>query len=241
MTTPIRGLLFDKDGTLFDFVASWAGVIDETLVQLSEDAALRAEMALATGYDMGARRFEPGSPAVAGALDEVARIWAGFLPGWSVGEVSRVANDVAVAAVGAGALVPAVPDLAGYLHGLRAEGYVLGIATHDSEEAARAHLAGFDALEAFAFIAGYDSGHGLKPGPGMLLAFSRVAGLAPAEVAMIGDSVHDLGVAPAAGAALAVGVLTGPADHADLAPHADHVLASIGELPELLRSLRPAA
>ena len=46
-----------------------------------------------------------------------------------------------------------------------------------------------------------------------------------AIVAMVGDSAHDLGAARAAGAALAVGVLTGPAGEAELGPLADVVLA----------------
>ena len=93
------------------------------------------------------------------------------------------------------------------------------------------------ALERFDFIAGYDSGHGLKPGPGMVLAFAETVGIAPHEVAMIGDSLHDLGAGRSAGAGLVVGVLTGPAVAAELAPHADHVLRSIAELPALLAEL----
>ncbi|MFK7945911.1 MAG: HAD family hydrolase [Paracoccaceae bacterium] len=81
----------------------------------------------------------------------------------------------------------------------------------------------------------------MKPGPGMLLAFAKATGLVPSEIVMIGDSIHDLGVAPAAGAAMAVGVLTGPAGHHDLAPYADHVLPSIADLPGLLDSLHDSA
>lgn len=240
-TNRVRGLLFDKDGTLFDFVLSWSGVLDDTLAALTPDTGLQARMALATGYDKNAGRFEAGSPAVAGALDEVAEAWAVFLPDHRPVDVLTVADRIATEAVNSGSLVPAVPDLAGFLAGLRGQGFVLGIATHDSEAAARAHMAGFDALEHFDFICGYDSGHGLKPGPGMLLAFARATGLAPAEIAMIGDSIHDLGVAPAAGAAMAVGVLTGPAEHKDLAPYADHVLPSIADLPGLLDRLHEPA
>ena len=93
------------------------------------------------------------------------------------------------------------------------------------------------ALERFDFIAGYDSGHGLKPGPGMVLAFAAATGVAPQQVAMIGDSLHDLGAGRAAGAGLVVGVLTGPAEAHELAPHADHVIGSIAELPGLLERL----
>ncbi len=237
----IIGLLFDKDGTLFDFAASWSVVLDDTLAALSPDPAVRQRMAVASGYDPARQYFEPGAPAVAGALDEVAAIWSQFVPEFRPADVTIIANRIATAAVDNGALVPAVPDLNLFLTGLRSRGYVLGIATHDSEEAARAHVAGFDALEHFDFVAGYDSGHGLKPGPGMLLAFSAATGIRPAQVAMVGDSVHDLGVAPAAGAALAIGVLTGPAAEHDLAPHADHVIPSIADLPGLLEGLGRAA
>ena len=50
---------------------------------------------------------------------------------------------------------------------------------------------------------------------------------------MIGDSTHDLDSGRAAGMAT-VGVLTGLATRADLAPHADVVLADIGALPAWL-------
>ncbi|MEM6905745.1 MAG: HAD hydrolase-like protein, partial [Pseudomonadota bacterium] len=60
---------------------------------------------------------------------------------------------------------------------------------------------------------------------------------APGEIAMVGDSVGDLAMVPAAGGALAVGVLTGPARAEDLAGHADHILASIADLPGLLTRL----
>jgi phosphoglycolate phosphatase len=230
----IRGLLFDKDGTLFDFAATWTGVFDDTLARLSDDAALRHTMALAVGYDSVARIFLPGSPGVAEPMDVIAVILAEHLPELSVAEIETISRDVAEEAVINGALVPAVPDMAGFLDGLLDGGYRLGIATHDSEAAAHSHLRGIGVLDRFEFVAGYDSGHGLKPGPGMLLAFAAATGLAPGEIAMIGDSIHDLGVAPAAGAAMAIGVLTGPAVHADLAPHADHVLDSIAGLPALL-------
>ena len=229
----LGGLLFDKDGTLFDFVASWAAATDDMLAALTSDPGRQAELAGMVGYDKGRGRFQPGSLAVAGAISEVAEIWADAL-GRPVWEIEDLVNSIADRAVMGGALCPAVPDLAAYLDGLRRAGFRLGIATHDSERAARAQMATVDALDHFDFIAGYDSGHGLKPGPGMLLAFAELTGLRPDQIVMIGDSIHDLGVGPSAGAAMAVGVLTGPAERADLEPFADHVLDSIADLPALL-------
>jgi len=87
--------------------------------------------------------------------------------------------------------------------------------------------------EHFDFIAGFDSGHGAKPGPGMLLAFARACGLAPHQVLMVGDSRHDLAAGRAAGMPT-LAVLTGVAEAGDLADLADAVRPDIGHLPDLL-------
>ncbi|MFN3613487.1 MAG: HAD family hydrolase [Rubrimonas sp.] len=232
-----RGLLFDKDGTLFDFAATWRQATRALLQALApDDPDRRRALGLAAGFDPDTGRFRPGSPIVAGSAEHMAAIWAPLLPGWTPGDLERAANDAA-AAIGGPTLTPAAPDLPGLLDGLRAGGMALGVATHDNEAAARAHLQAVGALDRFDFIAGYDSGHGLKPGPGMVLAFARSVRIMPAQVVMIGDSVHDMGAARAAGAT-AVAVLTGPADESDLAPHADVVLPSIAELPAWLAGER---
>ncbi len=233
----IRGLLFDKDGTLFDFSASWMSVVDQTLSELARTSDEADRMALEVGYDRAARKFEPGSLIVAGTVDAFAEVWAKYRPDLGAARIEALANEIVEQAVSGGALAPAVPDLRGLMNRLKAQGYVLGVATHDSEAAARDHVARCDALDCFDFFAGYDSGVGHKPGPGMMLAFCKTTGLKPEACAMIGDSVHDLGVAPASGAAMAIGVLTGPATREDLAPLADHIIDSIGDLPALLSGL----
>ena len=58
----------------------------------------------------------------------------------------------------------------------------------------------------------------------------EASGIITGRVAMVGDSLHDLEAAQAAGMAR-VAVLTGIAKHEVLAPHADVVLADIGDLP----------
>ncbi|MFK7945910.1 MAG: HAD family hydrolase [Paracoccaceae bacterium] len=152
--TPIRGLLFDKDGTLFDFAASWSGVIDATLAALSADTDVQHRMARASGYDPETKEFEAGSPSVAGTLDEVAAIWARHLPDGRPERVIAVAAQIEAGSSGNGNLVPAVRNLAGFLGGLKQRGYMLGIATHDSEAAARAHMAAHNSISHFDFVAG---------------------------------------------------------------------------------------
>ena len=72
--------------------------------------------------------------------------------------------------------------------------------------------------------------------PEPVTAFAAAVGVKPHEIAVVGNSLHDLHAARAAGA-LAVAVLTGPrgaAARAELAPFADLVLAALDELPAVL-------
>jgi len=135
----------------------------------------------------------------------------------------------------ANAIRPApATDLRALFDALDRAGVALGVATHDTEEQARVQLADVGALDRFAFIAGYDSGHGVKPGPGMLEAFCAATGLRAEDVAVVGDSLHDLHLGRRNGAGITIAVLTGPSGRDELAPHADLVLDSIADLPAAL-------
>ncbi len=231
----ISGILFDKDGTLFDFQKTWGQVIETVLDTLAPDRETWTRMARAGGYDPVRGTFVAGSPVVAESNGAIARLWRQFRPDLSETEIERVLDDTALDSLSdPDALFPATPDLPGLLNGLRGAGFSLGVATHDSELSAKSQLKAAGAIEAFDFVAGFDSGHGLKPGPGMLFAFARVTGITPDRIAMVGDSRHDLEAGLSAGAAATIGVLTGPATRADLKPFASHVIPSIADLPSLL-------
>lgn len=234
--TRIKGVLFDKDGTLIDFTASWGALTREIIALYApEDPELAAALGSAIGFDTKTGRFLPGSPVVSGGADEVAALMGALLPGIAPREIEAEANRLAAVAP-----VEPAPMLAETVDRLAGMGVILGVATHDSEAAAHAHLAALGLGGRFVFVSGYDSGHGLKPGPGMAQAFCRAVGLTPPEIVMVGDSIHDLGAGRAAGAAAAIGVLTGPASEGELAPHADAVLDGIADLPEFLTRAFPA-
>ncbi|MDB6452387.1 HAD family hydrolase [Falsirhodobacter sp. 20TX0035] len=221
----IRGILFDKDGTLFDFQASWGAWAAALLHRLSPDPE---PLARRIGFDMATQRFAPDSPVIASTSAEVADLMLPDLPGWTKDDLLALMNRLSADAP----MVEAVP-LVALLDHLRARGLPLGVATNDGEAPARRQLERVGVDGRFAFIAGFDSGHGGKPAPGQLLAFCAATGLDPAHVAMVGDSAHDLHAARAAGMA-AVAVLTGPALRGDLEQLADVVLNDIGELPAWL-------
>ena len=227
----IDGLLFDKDGTLFDFRVSWGRWAGDFLIRIARDAGHAARLGRAIGFDPATASFAPDSPVIAATAADIAAALAPELPGVTVAELTdRI--DASAAQAPMSEAVPLRP----LLTGLRGRGLRLGVATNDSEVPARQHLANHGITDCFDFIAGYDSGHGAKPGPGMCIAFTRVTGLSPDRVAMVGDSRHDLEAGRAAGMRT-VAVLTGVARREDLAPHADVVLADIGAIPDWLASL----
>jgi phosphoglycolate phosphatase len=220
------GLLFDKDGTLFDFHRSWSAWAHSLIDTLADGVAGRRDaLARALQYDYEDRAFHPDALSVSGTVREQAEILSPALPDWTTDRIEVFLKKAAATAL----MVPATP-LVPLLDGFRAAGLRLGVATNDAESAARTHLEGAEILEKFDYIAGYDSGYGAKPEPGMCTGFAQAMDLDPAACVMIGDSLHDLVAGRAAGMAT-VAVLTGLAGAELLAPHADVVLPDLSALP----------
>ena len=227
-----KAILFDKDGTLFDFRGTWDRWAAELLPVLckGKEDDLR-ELAQVLGFDLASQSFLPSSFVIAGTNREVAEAIARVL---GRKDIDMLEQELAEAA--ATAPLQEVVPLAPFLQSLRDAGYKLGVMTNDSELVAEAHLATAGVREYFDFVCGSDSGFGAKPDPEPLLAFCRHVQVDPFHTVMMGDSTHDLEAACAAGMA-AVGVLTGLARAAELAPHADAVMGNISDLPEWLAQM----
>lgn len=226
----IKGLLFDKDGTLYHYKDTWIVWCQRVLKELSDgDEELADKMAADVGFDWCANEFLPGSLIVGGAADEVNSLWQKRVPHLSADQIEEIAvkhlSDL-----------PQEPvcDLKQFFAGLRDEGFKLGVATNDFEEGARLQLTKSGIFELFDYVVGFDSGYGQKPNAGMVVGFAEKTNLSLGEIAMIGDSTHDLQAGKAAEAGLCVGVLTGPAEAKDIQDHADHVISSIETIRSVL-------
>ncbi len=229
----IRGLLFDKDGTLIDFEASWQALFERFALEVAGgDAGHAARLLEQAGYDEAAGRFRAGSVIAAGTTVELVELWQPDLDrearkaavGHMDAQIVQTASSTAVA----------VCDLAPVLGGLAATGrFRLGVATNDAALSAERCLAQLGVRDMFDAVIGWDSVERAKPAPDMVHAFCRRCGLEPAEVAVIGDNMHDLEMAEAAGAGLRIGVLSGNSAHDDLAPLAHAVIEDISHLPRI--------
>ena len=235
MSGKIRGVLFDKDGTLADFAATWPPAYRAAASELAQsagDPALAERLLRIGGYDESGA-LDPASPLASGTTDELLARWAARPELAAVRDIVERVDRVFMSF--APHAPAAVENLATVLGKLRSRGFALGVATNDGAAAAAEWLANAGIDHLIDFVAGADSGHGGKPGPGMVRAFCAATGLKAAEVAVVGDAVNDLAMARAAGAGLAIGVLTGVTGRETLKPLADIVLASVAEIETILR------
>jgi phosphoglycolate phosphatase len=232
----IRGILFDKDGTLIDMNGTWVPVYREMLAELmtTEPAQIDAIMAKA-GYDPATGLVRSGSILAGGTTRELVDVW---WPGLSKDEADAQMRvvDYDYRHLAIKHLKPLMV-LEPVLEELRGQGLRLGVATNDTEHSARSHMTQLGVAELFDIIIGADSVTRPKPAGDMIHAFAEATQLKPREIAMVGDNPHDIETARAGGAGLAIGVLTGNAAHDDIAHLADHTIQSIAELPALLRRL----
>jgi phosphoglycolate phosphatase len=226
----IRGILFDKDGTIVDYWHTWLPVNRAAALHAARgDAALAAELLRLGGHDPETDRITPGAPLAAGDFMDIARAFSAHPDVAAASEL--VAGIEHVFLQGAATHSSLIDGAHAALVTLRRRGFRLGIATNDSAAGIEASLAPHDILGCFDFAAGFDSGYGAKPDPRMALAFCEAMDLVREEVAVVGDAVHDLAMGRAAGVGLNVGVLSGTSGREDLAGLADLIVASIADLP----------
>ncbi|MBD8890372.1 HAD family hydrolase [Roseibium litorale] len=232
MQSAVKAILFDKDGTLLDFDATWASVNEAAaLFAAQSDQAFAEDLLRIAGMDPVSRKTAGGSLFAAGNSEEIVEAWVAAGAKFQRDALRRGLDRLFTRSMDAAAVLPGIPEA---LESLRTSGFRLGVASSDSEGAIRTFLEASGLVGQIEFIAGYDSGHGPKPEPGMVHAFARHLDLAPSAIAMVGDNTHDLEMARAADAGLAVGVLSGTGTRAELELLSDHLLQSVADLPKLL-------
>jgi len=242
VTRDIDLIVFDKDGTLIDFDFTWGrrclAAVEALIAEKPTRAAIRETLLLTIGLDPVTQRALPESPVVVGTVGEVVTIAAAVLyqggESWTEATLSAERHVRRIFSI-----VPTPEEVRAFstveplFRALGQAGVAIGVLTNDDRASTVGTLEHLGLLPLVAGVVCADDPHGVKPEPGGLLHLASSIRIPIDRVAMVGDAIGDLVTAQRAGAALAIGVLSGAAPRTQLAPHADAILDHIGHIEVL--------
>lgn len=201
----IKGILFDKDGTLIEFTATWHQVITYILNDLEKKFYLNqqiiADLKEVSGYEDSG--FIKESIIQYYSTTQIIEKWYDTIAKYGdmnsitksllleLFETNAVREDVDIK------LLDGVKDLLSYLND---RGYFIGIATADTKHSAEFSLKKAKIYDYFDYIGADDSKNEAKPCPQMALDFCEKVGIDRRELLIVGDSVTDMIFAKNAGA-----------------------------------------
>ncbi|MEK4849969.1 HAD family hydrolase [Paenibacillus sp. FSL H7-0756] len=221
---PVSAILFDKDGTLLQFVSLWGSWGECFLDQfargleqrgLSFPEHQRASL-LGTVHDAAGKitDYDRNGPLAMGTMNDLYAIlsWQGYTLGLSWAEAVELVDacrNAADAMLEQSRPVRPLPGLVPFLDACAAQGIPMAVVTADETAAAESHLRWLGIRQYFTAVIGTDQVERGKPFPDMALLACGRLGVSPAEAAVIGDTNGDMRMAKAAGAAAALGIAGG--------------------------------
>lgn len=245
----IGGILFDKDGTLVSFQGFWIpftiDLVEISLKRLGvfHQKDLRAHFLEELGVDPVEETLIEGGVLAEDTTDGLIRrlgellLERGLITTREADSfLSTLYSQIESITKESKERILPVTDLHELFQRLRAEGLYLGIATHDSSESTQYFLEVLKIRHLFQYIGCADEGIPSKPHPYFLQSFCETCNLKSQEVAVVGDTLADLGMARRGGA-IAVGVLSGISRESTLRPLAHYIFPSVEHLYHPVKGL----
>jgi len=226
-------IIFDKDGTLIDFDAMWAGWVIELADRLEKSVGSDARAAVfrALAFDPERGRTLAGGPLAIYPMSAIRALTVETLEQLGVAP-AQAADAVAQAWHVPDPVATARPltDLKKLFVGLRDRGLKIAIATADDRASTKGTLDGLGLMTLVDEMVCADDGVAPKPAPDKIFWVCQRLQIDPARAVMVGDSLADLQMGRNAGVGGVIGVLSGVSDRATLEAEADVVLGSVAEL-----------
>ncbi|WP_078864173.1 phosphoglycolate phosphatase [Streptomyces sp. AcH 505] len=180
---PVQAIIFDLDGTLVDSAEDLQAALNQLLSELRL-CSIGAEEIKAMIGDGVPKLVERGLAAANGD-PEKADVW--------------VPRFLEIYQQNPAALTRCYPDVRETLGMLHRRKFKLGVVTNKPARAARQILESLLLSQFFSVVVGGDTLQERKPHPAPLLEAARQLDLEPGQILMVGDNMHDVKAARAAG------------------------------------------
>lgn len=245
----IRGILFDKDGTLIDFYEVWGTAAQAVMQRLlirygwQNEPGTERRLWAALGVDGQGKILPEGGLAYKSyaeiAEDLVAAVGS-FPETLQSAELAEVLRKEFYEEVSRKrSTYPTFTDLPALMRKLCDIQIHVGVATTDEAEPTRLCM---DRLGIAPYISFYAVAGGrlpIKPSGELIRLAAAEWNIRPEEIAVVGDTPNDMWFAHN-GKALGIGVLSGVSGRGDLADEADYLIPSVDALLPLVNRINGA-
>ncbi|MGG7620760.1 HAD family hydrolase [Bacillus coreaensis] len=233
----IKGILFDKDGTLIEFTGLWKAIAKGLVEELVDPHNFLLKEKLLGKIGLINDEVSPTSILASGTTKDIADafrqvlldehvIFPEPLYSWIELKILELTKQNIHAVKPAANLKPLFDRL-------KEKGLRMGVATADDQETTLLTLDLLGLTHYFDFI-GTSDRYEKKPHPHMMEAFCEVVGLSVEEVVMVGDTSVDIAFARNARCQYVIGVHSGAGQNKDL-QGADFLIPSIDDLVDSKR------
>ncbi|NGP44529.1 HAD family hydrolase [Bacillaceae bacterium SIJ1] len=226
----IKGILFDKDGTLLQFGTVWIKVMNEVIDDILDvigetgNKALKNRLCLAIGLNDD--KVDEKGLLASGTTVDMAQAFQAILPENIPFLEQWMADKIYVKTQESIDCVKPVCDLSALFSALKQKGMIIGIATADDFDTTVLCLKHLGVQNDIQFLGTSDLFE-KKPSSQIVDKFCEQFGLENEEIAFVGDTLVDLQTAKNGEVGHGIGVLSGVGSERELQSLADFVIPNI--------------
>ena len=238
----IKGIVFDKDGTLISYEKCW---VERTVAATERLLSRHGAISIMDNIMKRLGVLSDGGIDISGALchgtyADISKLYAAEMSTIGVKITwEELLPELKSDFYYFKHLAKSEPQCDGIcelLSSLRGRGSRLGLVTSDDIEGVKATLSPLGVIPLFDAVLCSDGIHPTKPDPYYMLEFCRLTALSPTEVLMVGDTLADMEFGKNAGA-YTLGVGKSEKNREILAAAADFLAPDISHIPEILRKI----